>query len=196
MAGGKGTRMKVSTEKPLFRFNNKYLIDYVLDNLSNSDLIDEIFVAVSPHTPKTKDYLFSLNNSFHIIDTPGSNYLNDLSFLLDYFQKDSLNDILLIINADLPFISSETIDFVLEKYAHSNKDAFSVVVPVEIFEEFGLNYSYEYKGTVPSGLNVLRSENIVQSEELLSISKLELAININTLEDADVATRIIKFLKK
>ena len=93
-------------------------------------------------------------------------------------------------NADLPFISTETIDYVLDYYFKSDKDALSTLVPVEIFRDLGLNYSYEFNGNVPSGLNVLRSVNIVQDEDQLVIPKRELALNINTLLDSQVAAKL------
>ena len=113
-----------------------------------------------------------------------------MSYILDYFEKKSSEDTLLFINADLPFISTETIDYVLEYYSKSLKDALSTLVPVEIFKDLGLNYSYEFNGYVPSGLNVLRSVNIVQEEDQLIIPKRELALNINTLLDSEVAEKL------
>ena len=190
MAGGMGTRLKVPCEKPLFKLRNKPLIKYVLDNLKQSKCIDEIVIAVSHHTPETTNYLQSLDENFQILDTSGDSYLTDLSYILDYFEKKSDNDILLFINADLPFISTQTIDYVLEYYKSCGKDALSTLVPVEIFNELGLNYSYEFNGNVPSGLNVLRSVNIVQDEAQLVLPKRELALNINTLLDSEVAEKL------
>ena len=192
MAGGMGTRLEVPCEKPLFKLCNKPLIKYVIDNLKESKLIDEIVIAVSHHTPETTQYLNSLDGDFQILDTSGDSYLTDLSYILDYFEKRSEKDILLFINADLPFISTETIDYVLEYYFKSDKDALSTLVPVEIFKDLGLNYSYEFNGNVPSGLNVLRSVNIVQDEDQLVIPKRELALNINTLLDSQVAEKLYK----
>ena len=189
MAGGMGTRLEVPCEKPLFKLCNKPLIKYVLDNLNASRLIDKIIIAVSPHTQETTKYLKSLGGDFQILDTSGDDYLTDLSFILDYFEKKSCDDTLLFINADLPFISTETIDYVLDYYLKSDKDALSTLVPVEIFKDLGLNYSYEFDGKVPSGLNVLRSINIVQDEDQLVIPKQELALNINTLLDSQVAEK-------
>ena len=138
MAGGKGTRLKVPQEKPLFKLRDKPLINFVLENLNASKLIDEIVIAVSPNTVETTGYLNSVNGDYTILDTSGEDYLTDLSYILDYFEKKSKEDILLFINADLPFISSETIDHVLEYYLESPKDALSVLVPVEIFEDLGI----------------------------------------------------------
>ena len=192
MAGGMGTRLKVPCEKPLFKLCDKPLIKYVIDNLKSSKLIDKIIIAVSPHTQETTKYLKSLGDDFQILDTSGDDYLTDLSYILDYFEKKSKEDILLFINADLPFISTEIIDCVLEHYFESDKDALSTLVPVEIFENLGLDYSYEFNGNVPSGLNVLRSVNIVQDEDQLIIPKVELALNINTLMDSQVAEKFYK----
>ncbi|MBR3198162.1 MAG: NTP transferase domain-containing protein [Methanobrevibacter sp.] len=190
MAGGRGTRLEVPCEKPLFKLRDKPLIKYVLDNLKESKLIDKIVIAVSHHTRETTLYLNSLDEEFQILDTSGDDYLTDLSYILDYFEKKSSEDTLLFINADLPFISTETIDYVLDYYSKSLKDALSTLVPVEIFKDLGLNYSYEFNGYVPSGLNVLRSVNIVQEEDQLIIPKRELALNINTLLDSEVAEKL------
>ena len=187
MAGGRGTRLKVDVEKPLFKLHDKPLIKYVLDNLSSSKLVEVVIVAVSYHTPKTTDYLESLD--FKILDTPGVDYLNDLSYILTFFESKSTEDILLFINADLPFISSKTIDFVLTSYLKSNKESLSTQIPVEIFKKLGLNYSYEFKGVVPAGLNVLKSVNEIQDECQLILPKIELALNINTLKDSVVAEK-------
>ncbi|MBR7050371.1 MAG: NTP transferase domain-containing protein, partial [Methanobrevibacter sp.] len=161
MAGGMGTRLKVPCEKPLFKLHDKPLIKYVIDNLKSSRLIDKIVIAVSPNTRQTTEYLRSLNEDYKILDTSGDDYLKYLSYILDYFEKRSKEDILVFINADLPFISSQTIDDVITHYLDSDKDALSVLVPVEVFKDLGLEYSYDFDGKVPSGLNILRSENII-----------------------------------
>ena len=208
MAGGKGTRLKSKIEKPLFMFQSTTLIEHVLSSLYNSKYIEEILVAVSPHTPKTTEYITkkklnnrkkNLNHSRvvpekkiveKIIETPGKGYIKDLSFLLDYCEKNSKNDILLIINVDLPFVTPEIIDDVLENYFESEKSAMSVQVPINIFNKFGIKPSYELNNLVPSGLNILTSQNIEQVEEKLIIPKVELALNINTLDDILVAKEI------
>ena len=190
MAGGMGTRLEVPEEKPLFKLHDKPLIKYVIDNLNASKLIDKIVIAVSPNTQETTRYLRSLNDDFIILDTSGEDYLKDLSYILDYFEKKSKEDILLFINADLPFISTETIDYVINYYLGNNKDALSVIVPVEVFESLGLKYSYEFNGCVPSGLNILRSENIIQEETQLVLEKVELALNINTIPDSKIAEKL------
>ncbi|MDO5848155.1 MAG: NTP transferase domain-containing protein [Methanobrevibacter sp.] len=190
MSGGRGTRLNSPVEKPLFNLCNKPLIKHTLDNLNASKYIDKLFIATSPNTPKTREYVEGLSHDFLIFDTPGISYLNDLSFILESFEKNSKNDSLLFINADLPFISTDLIDYTIEKYNSVSEDALSVLVPVEIFKELDLPYSYEFEGLVPSGLNILRSENIVQDEYKFTIPKKELALNVNTLKDAKIAEEV------
>ena len=185
MAGGMGTRLEVPCEKPLFKLCNKPLIKYVLDNLKESKLIDKIVIAVSHHTPETTQYLNSLDGDFQILDTSGDSYLTDLSYILDYFEKKSDKDILLFINADLPFISTETIDYVLDYYFKSDKDALSTLVPVEIFRDLGLNYSYEFNGNVPSGLNVLRA----LANRFLVSSGLRGNVNLSIIHPSTVGAK-------
>ena len=208
MAGGKGTRLKSSTEKPLFKFKSKPLIEYVLSNLSKSKYIEKIVVATSPHTPETTEFIAkkiknnqdNLNNLTksnnkiieEYIETPGKGYIEDLSFLLDKFEKSSKNDILVMINTDLPFVSSDIIDDVLENYFKSEKIAMSVQVPIAIFNKYGIKPSYVFDDFVPSGLNILISQNIEQIEEKLIVSKAELALNINTHDDIRLANEIFK----
>lgn len=188
MAGGRGTRLKTPVEKPLFKLHNKPLIKYVLDNLSSSKLIEDVVIATSPHTPNTTDYVKQFN--YTILDTPGVDYLNDLSMILDYFESISKNDVLLFINADLPFISGQCIDFIIDYYFKVGSEALSTYIPVGIFENLNLIYEYEFNGLVPVGVNILKSINKIQEDTPLIIEKEEFAFNINTLQDADVATKL------
>ena len=142
-------------------------------------------------------YLKSLNGNFQILNTSGIDYLNDLSYILTLFESKSKKDTLLFINADLPFVSGETIDFILTNYLESSKDSLSAQVPVEIFKKLDLKYSYEFNGVVPSGVNVLRSVNEIQDEDQLILPKIELALNINTLKDSIVAEKFYQaFINK
>ena len=136
MAGGKGTRLKASCEKPLFKFNNKPLISYTLDNLLNSD-VDVVIIALSPHTKKTKEFLIekgigefeNLDQKVSYIVTPGEGYINDYNYLLGLLEVFSKDNVVFSINADLPLISSDIINDFLYEYSVQDKDALSVFVP-------------------------------------------------------------------
>jgi ATP-dependent DNA helicase RecG len=66
----------------------------------------------------------------------------------------------------------------------------AVIQPDVVFKNLGLDYSYEFNGCVPSGLNILRSENIIQDETQLVLKKVELALNINTIPDSEIAEKL------
>lgn len=179
MAGGKGTRMNSQQEKPLIIIEERPLIEYVLQAVEDSSLIDEIIVAVSPHTPQTGVY--AENFGFKVLKTPGNGYVEDLSFILA--QEELADEIILTVTADLPLLTGQIIDRILEEYHKSSQPAMSVMVPVEIFREHGLQASLVLENRVPSGLNILRGKNTEQDEEVLVLDKIELALNINSPED-------------
>ncbi len=188
MAGGKGTRIKLNCEKPLVKINKKPMIDHVINNIEHSENIKSIYIATSPHTPLTREYLF--NKGYNIIETPGNGYIRDLNFLLAYFEKKFPEHILLTISSDLPCVDSDLIEYILKEYENeykkSSKPAMCVSVPVEVFKKYDLKPSIVLDGRVPSGVNILRSINKIQDEEVLEVPKIELALNINTCQDIKV----------
>jgi adenosylcobinamide-phosphate guanylyltransferase len=198
MAGGCGTRLSGDVEKPLFNFNGKFLIDYVLDNFRDS-IVDKIIIALSPHTPCTREYLTSNGLSEYndrlvesFIVTPGEGYLKDYNYILGLLEKGSKNDTLVFLNTDLPFVSSKIIDDVIGVYESNSLDALSVFVPETIFKDNNIDYKYAFNDLVPSGLNIVRSENIIQEQEDLIIPLVDLALNINTPNNVSVATDYLK----
>ena len=184
MAGGKGTRMKSQLEKPLILINGKPMIESVIQACYGAEKIDSIIVATTKYTPKTEEYI--KNKGIKIIRTPGEGYISDLRFIISKFNSEH---VLLTITADLPLIKSSTLDQVIQKYENCGKDALCVAVHPEFFRRYNLKPSWQLKGIIPSGLNILRSINKQQDEEVLFINEIELALNINSQDD-------IKFLEE
>lgn len=186
MAGGKGTRMKLDVEKPLVEVNGKPLVQYVVDALKNTDKISNILVATSKNTPRTESFL--KERGIDTIETPGDGYVQDLGFIISNFE---LDDILLTITADLPLINSDIISHVLEEYEKSDKPAMSVLVPIHVFDGYGIKPTMIFENLIPSGLNILRSINKAQDEKVLIIERIELALNINTYEDIKLLKNLL-----
>jgi adenosylcobinamide-phosphate guanylyltransferase len=184
MAGGKGTRMKSQLEKPLILINDKPMIESVIQACSGAEKIDSIIVATTKYTPKTEEYI--KNKGINIIRTPGEGYISDLRFIISKFNSEH---VLLTITADLPLIKSSTLDQVIQKYENCGKDALCVAVHPELYRTYNLKPSWQLKSIIPSGLNILRSINKQQDEEVLLINEIELALNINSQDD-------IKFLEE
>ncbi|MGB9937556.1 MAG: NTP transferase domain-containing protein [Methanobacterium sp.] len=186
MAGGKGSRMNFNLEKPIITINNKPMIQYVIDAIKKSKKIDNIIVAISKNTLETEKFL--KENGIETIMTPGEDYVHDLGLILSNFNE---SDVLLTLTSDLPLLTPVIIDEILEKYEKSSKPAMSVMVPVDLFEKYGLKPTSVFDDLVPSGLNILRGINKTQNEEVLIISKIELALNINTCEDIKLLKKIV-----
>lgn len=186
MAGGKGKRMKYSGEKPLVKINRKPMIQYIIDALESSERIEKIIVATSKNTPYTTEFL--KKQGIKTVITTGEDYVHDLGAILSKFSE---SDVLLTITADLPLITGEIIDEVIKLYEKSPKPAMSVMIPVHIFEEYGLEPTSIFDNVVPSGLNILRGINKTQNEEVLITEKIELALNINTCEDIKLLWKLV-----
>ncbi len=184
MAGGKGSRMSSSIEKPLLKIKNRHMIEFILDSLKNSKKVEDIIVAISKNTPKTNNFLQEVG--IKTIMTSGNDYIKDIGMVLSNFSE---SDILLTLTADMPLITAEIIDEVINYYGNSSKPAMSVMVPIEFFKKYNLKPTSTFNNLVPSGLNILRGINKTQNEEVLILSKIELALNINTCDD-------VKFLIK
>ena len=190
MAGGKGTRMHSEFEKPMIKVNNKPMIGYVIEALMESKYIDKILVAISKNTLLTREYVKDFPVT--IIDTEAKGYLEDLSEILQnrkYLEED---EVVMTIVADLPFIRSEQLDDVLDHYYERKKPAMCVSVPEELFKKYNLTPTMVYEGLVPSGVNLVLANNNPQDQTIYVSSNVELAFNVNTLNDLNVSKHYIE----
>jgi len=183
MAGGRGTRMDLDEEKPLIKVNNKPMIEHVLDALLNSRYVDKILVAISPNTPKTREFLKDF--PVVIVETKAKGYIEDLADIMqdrNYLNED---EPVMTIVSDLPFVTADHIDDVLTEYYKRNKPAMCVSVSEELFKEYDIIPTLVYEGLVPSGVNMLIANSQEQEQTIYITDNVELAFNINTLHDLD-----------
>ncbi len=199
MAGGKGIRMNLKKEKPMIKVGNKPVILHVLEALRKSKKISEIVVAVSKYTPKTAKFVKKLRIS--CITTPGKDYVYDMRYAINLLRPSKA----LIISADIPLINEEIIDDTVQHFEKCNKPAMTVAVPLEIYEKLGItaDHIFEVNGirVAPVGLNLLDGMQIMKTaselpEEVLIVSREELAVNVNTVHDLMVARRRFNKLQR
>ena len=76
MAGGKGKRMGLPTEKPLLPFLDKPLIDWVAEAVASAEKVSEFYVVVSTNTLQTEKHCKSMG--WKVLRTDAKGYLNDL----------------------------------------------------------------------------------------------------------------------
>ena len=193
MAGGKGTRMALPREKPLLRIGGKPMIEHILRALQKAEKIDEIVVAITDHTPNTAEFIKVFPVT--VLKTPGKGYVHDIQYAVKKLNLDTV----LTISADLPLIRSEMIDRITEEYNRYNKPALVVAVPLETKRKLGLGADHILKVDenllVPSGINVIDGTRICErelDEEILIIDSEELAVNVNTPRDLEIAQRLFK----
>lgn len=197
MAGGKGTRMALAEEKPLISVGGKPVIELVLEALKNAKKVDNVVVAVSCYTPKTAKYLEKF--PIKVLTTPGKEYVSDMGYAVKTLKLQTV----LAIAADMPLITAEIIDSILECYFASGKPALAVAVPLETKQRLGmsLGYAFEHDGrnVVPAGINVNDGAKIDDAEleqEVYILDSVNVAVNINTIEELRVAEEQYSRLKK
>jgi adenosylcobinamide-phosphate guanylyltransferase len=188
MAGGKGTRMALSEEKPLLKIGGNAVIKHVLTALKKAKKVNSIVVAVSDYTPKTAKLMLQFPVS--VIKTPGKEYVSDMRYAVKSLNLHSV----LAIGADLPLITSEVVDAIVDCYERCGKPALSVVVPMETKEKLGLGREYAFKmgniRVVPAGINVIDGQRIDEKEldeETCLLDRKEVAVNINTVQELRIA---------
>jgi adenosylcobinamide-phosphate guanylyltransferase len=197
MAGGKGTRMAISEEKPLLKVGGKPVIEHVLNALKQAKKVDQIVVAVSDYTPKTAEHLAKF--PVKVLKTPGKEYVSDMGYAIRALKLQTV----LTISSDMPLITGEIIDSILEQYVSCGKPALAVVVPVETKQKLGMSLGYaftvESRRVVPAGINVNDGAKIEDPEldqAIYIVDQPEVAVNINTVEELKVAETFFAVAKK
>ena len=193
MAGGKGTRMGISQEKPLVKVCGRPVIEYVLAALKNARKVGSIVVAVSSYTPETSQHMEKLR--VKVVETPGKNYVSDLGYAAQSLKL----GVFLAIAADLPLIKGEILDDIIERYERCGKPALTVAVPLETKTRLGMSAEYSFKmdeaDVVPVGINVIDGHKRYGDEwldqEIYLLNQEELAVNINTPKELQIAESLL-----
>jgi adenosylcobinamide-phosphate guanylyltransferase len=193
MAGGKGSRLKLSEEKPMVKVCGKPIIERVLTSLQHARHVDSIVVAVSDYTPTTAQYVAKFPVS--IIKTSGRDYILDMQQVI----KDLGLKTVLTVAADLPLVTGEIIDKIVERYERCGKPALVVVSRVETKSKLGLSSEYAFEEAentvVPVGINLVDGQRICEEEleqEVCLLDTEEVALNINTLKELGIAEKLLK----
>lgn len=185
MAGGKGTRMGSSVEKPLVSIDGKTMLERVVEALKGAAGVEEIFVATSPNALRTEGLSQSLG--LKVIRTRGRDYITDAQQAIRTLVPRTA----LVISADLPLVSSALIDKIINQYFECGKPSLKVVTSTTTNNDEAKDGSYgrEQKECVrPVGINIIDSryidEPLIDEAELL-VNSEEVNANINTPEDLE-----------
>lgn len=186
MAGGLGQRLGMG-EKPCVELLGKPLITYVIDALRAAKNVENVYVAVSPVTPKTEMMLYErYKGEVRVIRTFGGNYVGDMIYAV---ESSGTRGPVMIVMSDLPLLGPELIDSVIKTYEEHKEPALSVYVPITVCKEAGIRpdtvFNKKGKLIVPTGVNILDSGDIRNEQEdfNLILDNPKLAINVNTIKD-------------
>ena len=190
MCGGLASRMKEPVEKPLLKVGGRPMIARVIDSLRESGRFERIVAAVSPNAPATMNFLES--QGIEIIETPGSGYSSDLSMVLGSLKPARV----LVVSADMPLIDDRIIAEVAAKPQSS--PLLSVVLAKEFVQDIGITPSVniimngvEYCQSGISVFDTSRHVEGIMKEEYLVMDKVEVAVNVNTKEDLELAEKLL-----
>lgn len=191
MAGGKGTRLNMG-EKPLAKLFGRPLIEYVVNALEDSS-VERIFVATTANVPQTRRWAYERDLS--PVDTSGIGFVADM---VQGVEQAGIREPVLIIMADLPLITPDLIDAIIETYEERPEPALSTHTPLQLHTKLGRRpdslFNYRGRLIVPSGINILDGADIVEEQDdfHLIMNRIELAVNVNVLEDLKLCESIIQ----
>jgi adenosylcobinamide-phosphate guanylyltransferase len=197
MAGGKGTRFRGDTEKPMAQFKGKPLIRRVIEATKESRRITETYVAVTANSPKTAQE--AAEASVKVVETDGKGYHTDLQQAV---KNANIKCPVLIVSADLPLLSGEFLDEIIREYEESGKPALTVLVPEEALREYGLSavtpLEHEGKMYAVSGINMIDGQRIAeeQEQEVFVSSRPEAVFTVNSLEDLEATKNYLLRTKR
>lgn len=191
MAGGRGSRLKMG-EKPLVTLFGRPLIDYVALALEDS-CVDRIFVATTKNVPRTKKW--ATERGLCVIETGGYGYVADM---IEAVKTAEVVDPIMIIMADLPLVTSDLIDEIIEVYEGRPEPALSTHTPLDLHSRLGRRpdslFNYQGRLIVPAGINVLDGCEIEKEQEdfHLILERIELAVNVNVAGDLMLCEKIMQ----
>ena len=199
MAGGKGSRMGLPTEKPLLPFLGKPLIDWVVDAILTAKKVSEFYIITSEDTPQTEKYC--LVKGWKVLRTAAKGYHNDLKQAV---LKANLMGSVLTIPSDVPAITGPFLDKVISKFEVCEKGFLAVFVPIKLRQDLGLSISStdEYKGVwyAVSGVNIINGADVLGEDKIetsaIITEENEVLLNVNTIKDLEIGQEIMKRLRK
>ncbi len=194
MAGGRGSRMGLSTEKPMLPFLGKPLLDWVVEAVLNAKKISEFYVITSTNTPKTEEHCKSMG--WKVVHTDAKGYHDDLKQAV---SKLSWMGPVLTMPSDVPAITGPVLDRVVGEFEVCGKDFLAVFVPIQKRLDLGLSISSidEYKGVwyAVSGVNIINGAKILGEGKIetaaIITKETEVVLNVNTTKDLEIAQHIM-----
>jgi adenosylcobinamide-phosphate guanylyltransferase len=181
LCGGRGTRLRTATEKPLVPVCDEPMFDRVVRALRASR-VSTVYAVSSPRTPETAARARELG--VDVVEAPGDGYVDDLGHALDIVGEPAVTAV-----SDLPHLAAAHVDRAVS-LAHQGEATASVTVCVPVARKQSLGASvdtdFEHEGrrVAPAGLNVVGD---AATETMCIVDDERLAVNVNHPSDLAVA---------
>jgi adenosylcobinamide-phosphate guanylyltransferase len=197
MCGGKGNRMRqfVDVEKPMLKIKGKPMIERVLDALVESQMFERIIGVPSPNTPKTSAFLHCyLPSLIDIIKTKGRSYSKDLSVVLNKVKP----AVVFVVAADIPLLNPKIVQNVIRRCS-SQLPCVSIISEKQFVDNIGMKsglvLTIKSKQYCHTGITVIDSSRVKGvcnlKEYYVIMNEKEIAVNVNTGGELDVAKRLV-----
>ena len=118
--------------------------------------------------------------------------------MVEAVEKAGVAEPILIVMADLPLVTPDLIDEIMETYEKRPEPALSTHTPLDLHRRLGRRpdslFNYRSQLIVPSGINILDGANIREEQEdyHLIVERIELAVNVNVTEDLKLCESIMQ----
>ena len=192
-AGGRGRRMgPCGIEKPMQMVGEKPTIMRVIDAIRSCDKISKVLVSVSSHTPETKKYL--QEHGIETLETSGEGFVDDLHEAFRVMNS----KFVLVSPSDLPLLKSRTIKGFLKFFDEETMESAMAIVDEDMARSVGIMPSYAMEkddgSWVLSGLSIMDRVKTLDGtylkEELFKTHWADLAVNVNTQYELDIARKM------
>ena len=130
-----------------------------------------------------------------MVETSGYGYVADM---IEAVKKAEVEDPIMIIMADLPLVTPDLIDEIIEVYEGRPEKALSTHTPLDLHSRLGRRpdslFNYQGRLIVPAGINVLHGSEIEKEQEdfHLILERIELAVNVNVAGDLMLCEKIMQ----
>jgi adenosylcobinamide-phosphate guanylyltransferase len=188
MSGGRASRMQAGLEKPMMRVGGGPMVDRVISALTRSARFDRIVAAVSPNTPRTREFLRSIG--IEIVETAGEGYPQDLSDLLSRLKPKRV----MVVPADLPLLNAHAVNDIIDTSLGKKEPAVSIMLEKAFVENIGVKPSVVFGRYCHSGITMFDTAKIdgeMLQERYVVLNRKELALNVNTIEELKLAEKLL-----
>jgi adenosylcobinamide-phosphate guanylyltransferase len=174
------------------------MVERVISALASSNRFDRIIAAVSPNTPKTNELLKS--KGIETIETAGKGYSQDLSDLLSKLKPQKV----MVVPGDIPLLNSQIVNEILNTIVDDDNDrqaqeepAISIILEKEFVQGMGVKPSivltnqYCHSGVTIFNTMAVGGGTEPVKERYLVMNRKEIALNVNTKEELELAERLL-----